>query len=43
MARSIAVWADDILGYGKSKPEAKWWFDLEDVDGILRIPENKSI
>jgi reductive dehalogenase len=37
-ARSLAVRADDLLGYGKPKPENKWWFDLEDVDGILQIP-----
>ena len=37
-ARSFAIWADDLMGYGKPKPENKWWFDLEDVDGVLRIP-----
>ena len=37
-ARSLAVRADDLLGYGKPKPENKWWFDLEDVDGVLQIP-----
>ncbi len=41
-ARSIAVWADDLLGYGKPRYDKKWWFDLEDVDGILRIPEKKN-
>lgn len=39
LARSIAVWADDLLGYGKPKLEDKWWFDLEGVDGVLRIPK----
>jgi len=38
LARSIAVRADDLLGYGKPKPENKWWLDLEDVDGALQIP-----
>lgn len=37
LARSISVHADDLLGYGKAHPENKWWFDLEDVDGALRI------
>ena len=37
LARSISVHADDLLGYGKPHPENKWWFDLEDVDGALRI------
>ena len=38
LARSIAVRADDLLGYGKPKYKNKWWFDLEEVDGVLRIP-----
>ena len=38
LARRVAIWGDDLLGYGKPKPEHKWWFDLEDVDGVLRIP-----
>jgi ferredoxin len=38
LARSVAVRADDLLGYGKPKSEKKWWFDLEEVDGSLRIP-----
>jgi hypothetical protein len=42
LARSIAVRADDLLGYGKPKPENKWWFDLEDVDGVLQIPTMKK-
>jgi hypothetical protein len=42
LARSAAVWADDFLGYEKPDPEKKWWFDLEDVGGILRIPTTKG-
>ncbi|MDP2973199.1 MAG: reductive dehalogenase [Deltaproteobacteria bacterium] len=38
LARSVAVRADDLLGYGKPRPEEKWWLDLEDVDGVFRIP-----
>ena len=30
------------MGYGKPELEYKWWFDLEDVDGQLRVPP-KSI
>ncbi len=37
-ARRFAVWADDLFGYGEPKPEHKWWFDLEDVNGVLRVP-----
>jgi len=40
LVRSMAVRADDLFGYGKVKPENKWWFDLEDVDGVLRIPKS---
>jgi reductive dehalogenase len=28
---------DDVWGYGKQKIEDKWWFDLEEIDGILRV------
>ncbi|MFB0507331.1 MAG: reductive dehalogenase [Thermodesulfobacteriota bacterium] len=38
LARRVAIWGDDLLGYGNPKPENKWWFDLEEVDGVLRIP-----
>jgi reductive dehalogenase len=37
-ARRVGVWADDLLGYGKAEEKCKWWYDLEDVDGILQIP-----
>jgi len=36
---------DDIWGYGKQDERDKWWFDLEYVDSVLRIPRsglNKS-
>jgi len=39
MARSFAIWGDDLMGYGKPKIENKWWLDLEEVDGVLQIPE----
>jgi reductive dehalogenase len=38
LARRFAIWGDDLLGYGAPKPENKWWLDLEEVDGVLRIP-----
>jgi 3-chloro-4-hydroxyphenylacetate reductive dehalogenase len=43
-ARSLAIWGDDLMGYGKPDYSRKWWFDLEDVagDGILKIPANKK-
>jgi reductive dehalogenase len=42
LARSLAVRADDFFGYGKPKPENKWWFDLEEVDGGLEIPKKRA-
>jgi reductive dehalogenase len=30
---------DDIWGYGKQDKRYKWWFDLEEVDGVLKIPD----
>jgi ferredoxin len=40
-ARGPAVWADDLLGYGRPKDAGKWWLDLEDVGhGTLRVPRN---
>jgi reductive dehalogenase len=40
LARSLAIWADDVLGYGKPHYEDKWWLDLEDAkgDGVLTVP-----
>jgi hypothetical protein len=40
LARTLAVWLDDALGYGRPDRSKKWWWDLEDEagDGILKIP-----
>ena len=38
-ARRLAVWGDDLLGYGAPKDAGKWWLDLEDMGhGELRVP-----
>lgn len=34
-ARELLIWLDDLLGYGKQVENDKWWFDLEEVDGII--------
>jgi reductive dehalogenase len=39
LARSFAVWGDDLLGYGEPRSKNKWWLDLEDVDGEIQIPQ----
>jgi len=36
--RRIMVKLDDVLGYGKQDVLDKWWFDLEEIDGILKTP-----
>ncbi len=38
LARRMIIRLDDILGYGKQNKEDKWWLDLEDIEGTLRIP-----
>ena len=42
ISRSIVIKADDVLGYGKPKPEWKWWLDLEDVDGVLQVASTRK-
>ena len=37
-ARRLAVWGDEIMGYVPPNTDNKWWLDLEDVDGELRVP-----
>ena len=32
---------DGIMDYGKPHPTNKWWFDLEEIDGVLQIPKEK--
>jgi 3-chloro-4-hydroxyphenylacetate reductive dehalogenase len=41
-ARRFGIWGDDLMGYGKPKPDNKWWLDLEDVDGTLQIPSRSG-
>jgi reductive dehalogenase len=38
-ARRFGAWGDDMMGYGKPKPERQWWMDLEEADGELQIPK----
>ena len=42
LTRNIAVKADDLFGYGKPRPEEKWWFDWEVVDEEFRAPTSKT-
>ncbi|MFC1867504.1 reductive dehalogenase [Thermodesulfobacteriota bacterium] len=40
ITRRFAVWGDQFMGYGKPRIGNKWWFDLEDVDGVIRTPKH---
>jgi 3-chloro-4-hydroxyphenylacetate reductive dehalogenase len=44
LGRSLAVWLDDALGYGRPDYSKKWWWDFEDAagDGIFRSPADKG-
>jgi reductive dehalogenase len=42
VARSLAIIGDDLMGYGKPHPEDKWWFNLEDVDGVMVAPQKRK-
>ena len=41
LARRVAIWGDDLMGYGKAHPEEQWWLDLEDVDGVMQLPRKQ--
>jgi len=34
---------DDIFGYGKQNLKNKWWFDMEEVDGVIKIPKSSDL
>ena len=36
---SFIVKMDDVWGYGRAENKHRWWFDLEDVDGVLKVPD----
>jgi reductive dehalogenase len=33
---------DDVFGYGKQDLCYKWWFDLEEIDGVIQIPRKSK-
>jgi ferredoxin len=37
-ARRLAIRADHIFSRGRANEKERWWFDLEEVDGLLRVP-----
>ena len=37
----LLVKMDDAWGYGKQDNRYKWWLDLEDVDGELKVPDKE--
>jgi hypothetical protein len=34
----LIVRMDALWGYGKQDERYKWWYDMEETDGILKIP-----
>lgn len=44
LSRRLSIWGDDLMGYGKQEEKFKWWYDLEEVDGVMRVPpKSKTI
>ena len=41
IASKLLLWMDDFMGYGKPMQKDKWWFDLEEINGKLYVPEKK--
>ena len=39
MLDRFLVKMDNIWGYGKQDERYKWWLDLEEVDGVIQIPD----
>lgn len=37
LMRRFGIWADDMLGYGKTDYRKKWWLDHEDVYGEIKL------
>lgn len=40
LARRLAVWGDDLMGYGQAKPDKQWWLNLEERDGEFQVPSS---
>jgi ferredoxin len=38
----LMVKMDDVWGYGKQDKRYKWWLDLEEVDGVIKIPDKSN-
>lgn len=38
IARRVAIKVENVLGQEKAEEKEKWWFDVEEVDGVLKIP-----
>jgi reductive dehalogenase len=39
LTHRFSVWMDDLLGYGKQDVRDKWWYDLEEIEGVFRVPQ----
>jgi len=39
LTHRFSVWMDDLLGYGKQDVRDKWWYDLEEIEGVFQVPQ----
>ena len=42
LARRLAIKSSNLLGTSPPREEEKWWFDLQYVDGVLKIPPKNN-
>ncbi|MFH1487615.1 MAG: reductive dehalogenase, partial [Pseudomonadota bacterium] len=38
LARRFGILGDDLMGYGRAEEACKWWYDLEEVNGVMQVP-----
>lgn len=38
----VLIKMDGLMGYEKQHEGKKWWFDLEEVDGVVQIPQKRK-
>jgi reductive dehalogenase len=39
---NLIVRMDDVFGYGRQDRRDKWWFDLEEINGVLQFPRTQN-
>lgn len=41
LAQKMLIWMDDLLKYENADKRAKWWLDMEKVNGKIVVPEQE--